>query len=94
MTEWVQPEHPKPETWGLFLQFVRKYGICVETHQVDSTGGGRELEIRYLKREADGQVLYYPMPDGCVPDRRMGIRTVMNVCERLRIPEPPWTLTL
>jgi hypothetical protein len=97
MTDWTQPYEAKPETWGVFIKHALSCGagVTIETmpkiHYTDGVVG----DIQYLRRVLNGENLTYPLPKDCVPNRTLRIGRVLEICGRLRIPEPPeWPLTL
>ena len=88
------PGSPEPETWGAFLPYALANGVTIETLYNVEFGPGRIGSCQYLRREVDGEVLTYPLPDGLTPARRLGFGRLIPLCKRLKLKTPPdWPIS-
>ncbi len=75
-------------TWGEFLKHATGYGVTLDRLDSVAYADGRVKAVTFLRRQIDGQTLTYVMPESCQDNRPMVFGRLMNICHRLRIPEP------
>ncbi len=83
-------------TWGGFIEHAKKHGVAVHELPPGDFADRKTPAAMFLMRTTrGGEVLTYPVPLNCTPDRQMGPLRFMQICDRLRIPEPKdWPIVL
>lgn len=93
MTDWG--DSTEPRTWGGLVAHAREFGVTVEELSPEVPfPDGEARRIRFLQRVDKGELLRYPLPHECTPDRRVGPLRFLQVCARLKIPDPSWPIEM
>lgn len=62
-------------------------GVAIETAE-RTNSDGTPFRFQYLLRKDGGEIRTYPMPYAFAEDRPLGFGRMVDICGRLRIPEP------
>lgn len=77
--------HCEPNTWGGVVAHAIEHGAELRSHK----------DFKNLFRETeDGESVYYPLPKHFANELRVGPMRWMEICSRLKIPEPNWAVEL
>lgn len=78
-------------TWGAFMDYATPFGVTYATVQrIDENG--LVVDVHHLRRELNGEVLWYPLEAPYPRDRKLGFGRMANVCRLLKLREPKWPI--
>jgi hypothetical protein len=85
MIDWTNCKTERRDSWGNLVDYAREFGVEV-AELAPTLEGGQTICV--LRRSVPGVQAYYPIPDGCTHDRKLGFGRLCEICTRLRIPRP------
>ena len=74
--------------WGELLKHAATHGVTLDRLDAVTYADDKVKAVTFLRREFEGQMLTYAMPENCPDERPLGFGRMANICQRLRIPEP------